>query len=65
MAVIDFNTPSAGPSGSAIFLHDNIGHPTQGCVSLPLGDLNQVLTWLDPSLHPVIVMGPDSLIRSF
>ncbi len=65
MAVIDFNTPATGAYGSGIFLHANIGSPTQGCVSLPLGDLDQVLDWLNPALHPVIVMGPDSVIRSF
>jgi L,D-peptidoglycan transpeptidase YkuD (ErfK/YbiS/YcfS/YnhG family) len=65
MAVIDFNTPPTGPLGSGIFLHDDIGYPTQGCISLPLGDLDQVLTWLNPALHPVIVMGPDAVIRSF
>ena len=65
MAVIDFNTPATGPIGSGIFLHANIGAPTQGCVSLPYGDLIQVLTWLNPALHPVVVMGPDSVIRSY
>jgi L,D-peptidoglycan transpeptidase YkuD (ErfK/YbiS/YcfS/YnhG family) len=65
MAVINFNTPPSGPSGSGIFLHDNIGYPTQGCVSLPLSDLDQVLDWLNPAQHPVIVMGPDSVVRSF
>ena len=34
-------------------------------VSLPLGDLDAVLRWLNPALHPVIVMGPDAVIRSF
>jgi L,D-peptidoglycan transpeptidase YkuD (ErfK/YbiS/YcfS/YnhG family) len=65
MAVIDYNTPPSGPLGSGIFLHANIGTPTQGCVSLPLPDLDAVLDWLKPTLHPVIVMGPDSVIRSF
>jgi len=65
MAVIDFNTPSTGPIGSGIFLHADLGVPTQGCVSLPYGDLVTVLKWLSPSLHPVVVMGPDSVIRSF
>jgi L,D-peptidoglycan transpeptidase YkuD (ErfK/YbiS/YcfS/YnhG family) len=65
MAVIDFNTPATGPIGSGIFLHANIGTPTQGCVSLPYGDLIQVLTWLNPAKHPVVVMGPDSVIRSY
>jgi len=65
MAVIDYNTPSTGPYGSGIFLHANIGQPTQGCVSLSLNNLDQVLDWLNPSLHPVIVMGPDAVIRDF
>ncbi len=65
MAVIDFNTPPTGPSGSGIFLHADTGAATQGCVSLPLSNLDAVLRWLDPALHPVIVMGPDVVIRSF
>ena len=65
MAVIDYNTPPAGPLGSGIFLHADTGAPTAGCVSLPLGDLDAVLDWLNPALHPVIVMGPDAVIRSF
>ena len=65
MAVINYNTPPAGPLGSGIFLHADTGSPTQGCVSLPLNDLDAVLDWLNPALHPVIVMGPDSVIRSF
>ena len=65
MAVIDYNMPPAGPLGSGIFLHADTGAPTAGCVSLPLGDLDAVLDWLNPALHPVMVMGPDSVIRSF
>ena len=65
MAVIDFNTPPTGPYGSGIFLHADVGQPTAGCVSLPLSDLVAVLDWLNPALHPVIVMGPDAVIRSF
>ena len=65
MAVIDFNTPPSGPSGSGIFLHADTGAPTQGCVSLTLSDLDAVLRWLDPALHPVIVMGPDAVIKDF
>ena len=65
MAVIDYNTPPTGPLGSGIFLHADTGSPTAGCVSLPLADLDAVLDWLNPALHPVIVMGPDSVVRSF
>ena len=65
LAGIDYNTPAAGSFGSAIFLHADTGAPTQGCVSLPLGDLDAVLRWLNPASHPVIVMGPDAVVRSF
>jgi len=65
MAVINYNTPPTGPLGSGIFLHADTGSPTAGCVSLPLNDLDAVLGWLNPALQPVIVMGPDSVIRSF
>ena len=65
MAVIDFNTPVTGPIGSGIFLHADLGVPTQGCVSLPYTDLVEVLRWLNPALHPVVVMGPDAVVRSF
>jgi L,D-peptidoglycan transpeptidase YkuD (ErfK/YbiS/YcfS/YnhG family) len=65
VAVVNFNTPPTGAFGSGIFLHADTGAPTTGCVSLPLADLDSVLTWLNPARHPVIVMGPDSVIRSF
>ena len=64
-AVIDYNTPAAGPFGSAIFLHADTGAPTQGCVSLSVPNLDAVLRWLNPAQRPVIVMGPDAVIRSF
>jgi L,D-peptidoglycan transpeptidase YkuD (ErfK/YbiS/YcfS/YnhG family) len=65
MAVIDFNTPPTGPYGSAIFLHADIGSPTDGCVSVELSALLPILQWLNPALDPVIVMGPDPVVRSF
>jgi L,D-peptidoglycan transpeptidase YkuD (ErfK/YbiS/YcfS/YnhG family) len=64
-AVINFNTPPAGPLGAGIFLHANVGQPTAGCVSLPLPDLVAVLRWLQPSMDPVVVMGPDSVVRNY
>ncbi|HVX20482.1 MAG TPA: L,D-transpeptidase family protein [Acidimicrobiales bacterium] len=65
MAVVDFNTPPTGPYGSGIFLHADIGRPTEGCVSLPLADLVGVLQWLRPGTAPAIVMGPDSVVRNY
>lgn len=56
-AVIDFNyrRPVYGRS-SGIFLHQQTGGPTAGCVSLRATDLVAVLRWMRPGVR--IVMGP-------
>jgi L,D-peptidoglycan transpeptidase YkuD (ErfK/YbiS/YcfS/YnhG family) len=55
---IDYNTNPVLPgAGSAFFLHVTEGHPTQGCVSVPSNSLVAILRWLDPTQHPVIVLG--------
>jgi L,D-peptidoglycan transpeptidase YkuD (ErfK/YbiS/YcfS/YnhG family) len=61
-AVIDFNyrRPVWG-RGSGIFLHQQTGGPTAGCVSLRQTDLVAVLRWLRPGTR--IVMGPASFVR--
>jgi len=66
LATVGYNVDPVVPGrGSAIFLHrhqyDSAGRsvPTSGCVSLSETDLLAVLRWLDPSLHPRILMGPD------
>lgn len=65
-AVVDYNTdPVVRGAGSAIFLHADMGHPTTGCVSIPLSDLDQFLRWLQPGEAPAIVMGPASEITRF
>jgi len=56
-AVIAYNTARKPGLGSAIFLHINIGMPTAGCVSLPVGELLEVLRWLNPAASPRIAMG--------
>jgi L,D-peptidoglycan transpeptidase YkuD (ErfK/YbiS/YcfS/YnhG family) len=49
LAVIEYNTRTAVPGrGSAIFLHDDRGHATNGCVSLPRVRLIHVLRLLRP-----------------
>ena len=52
---------NAGPIvagwGSGIFLHASTGGPTGGCVALPAGVLELVLSWLDPAQRPVIAIG--------
>jgi L,D-peptidoglycan transpeptidase YkuD (ErfK/YbiS/YcfS/YnhG family) len=56
-AVIGYNTARTPGLGSAIFLHVNIGMPTSGCVTLPMGELLDVLRWLNPAASPRIAMG--------
>jgi L,D-peptidoglycan transpeptidase YkuD (ErfK/YbiS/YcfS/YnhG family) len=57
-AVIRYNDdPVVAGRGSAIFLHDDTGDPTNGCVSLPPAELDLVLRWLDPAQRPQIVIG--------
>ena len=65
-AVIDYNTSPVVPgAGSGIFIHADLGAPTTGCVSVPLGELDELLRWLDPDDAPLVVMGPDSEIEKF
>jgi L,D-peptidoglycan transpeptidase YkuD (ErfK/YbiS/YcfS/YnhG family) len=55
-AVIAYNTARTPGLGSAIFLHLNIGMPTAGCVTLPPGELLEILRWLNPAASPEIAM---------
>lgn len=56
-AVIDYNPERTPGLGSAIFLHVSNGGPTAGCVSLPAGQVVDVLRWLDPAQSPRTVIG--------
>lgn len=62
-AVIDFNYrhPVYG-RGSGIFLHEQTGDATAGCVSLRQADLLWVLRWMRPGTR--ILIGPSSWLRS-
>jgi L,D-peptidoglycan transpeptidase YkuD (ErfK/YbiS/YcfS/YnhG family) len=65
-ALIDYNTSPVVPGrGSAVFLHDDVGGPTNGCVSLPAASLTALLRWLRPASRPLIVIGTDAEIRRF
>ncbi len=57
LAVIEYNARPAIPGrGSAIFLHDDTGHATNGCVSLPRADLLHTLRWLRPGARIAIAI---------
>jgi L,D-peptidoglycan transpeptidase YkuD (ErfK/YbiS/YcfS/YnhG family) len=62
-AIIDFNyrDPVFG-RGSGIFLHEQTGDATAGCVSLRQADLLEVLRWMRPGTR--ILIGPSSWLRS-
>jgi L,D-peptidoglycan transpeptidase YkuD (ErfK/YbiS/YcfS/YnhG family) len=65
-AVIDYNMAPTRPfGGSAVFLHDDVGGPTNGCVSLAAPSLTTLLRWLQPAASPLIVIGTDAEIRRF
>lgn len=58
-AVIEYNTDPIVPGhGSAIFLHvwKGDGLPTSGCVALSKEHVRQLLSWLDASHAPVIII---------
>jgi L,D-peptidoglycan transpeptidase YkuD (ErfK/YbiS/YcfS/YnhG family) len=66
LAVIEYNAdPTVPYAGSAIFVHADTGTATDGCVSLPLPDLDGLLRWLDPAASPTVVMAPASEIDDF
>jgi L,D-peptidoglycan transpeptidase YkuD (ErfK/YbiS/YcfS/YnhG family) len=65
-AVIAYNAGPIVPGrGSAIFLHADVGAPTNGCVSLPLPRLDAVLRALRPGDAPLVVIGTASSIRRY
>jgi L,D-peptidoglycan transpeptidase YkuD (ErfK/YbiS/YcfS/YnhG family) len=57
LAVVEFNMHPVVPGrGSGIFLHATTGGPTNGCISLPVAQLRQVLRWLRPEQSPRIAI---------
>jgi L,D-peptidoglycan transpeptidase YkuD (ErfK/YbiS/YcfS/YnhG family) len=56
-AVIEYNADPIVPGrGSAIFIHAGTGAPTNGCVSLPLAHLGELLRWLQPAAAPEVAV---------
>jgi L,D-peptidoglycan transpeptidase YkuD (ErfK/YbiS/YcfS/YnhG family) len=49
--------PMGASRGGGIWVHVDHGGPTHGCVALAKDDMRALLLALDPSKHPVIVMG--------
>ncbi len=51
-------TPSHVGRGSAVFLHASGKGSTAGCVSVSRANVVTLLKWMNPALHPRIVMSP-------
>jgi len=63
-AVLDYNAHPVVPGrGSAIFIHEEVGKATAGCVSLPAAELVRLLRWLRPEDAPLVVIGTRAEIR--
>ncbi|MFC8831469.1 hypothetical protein ACFT9I_39735 [Streptomyces sp. NPDC057137] len=59
---LDWTRPLGAAKGGGIWIHVDHGGPTQGCVSLPMGRLKELLRWLDPEKRPQVVMGDVSAL---
>ncbi len=46
-----------------MFLHEDTGSPTNGCISLPPAQLVRTLEWLQPRARPLIAIQTRSGIR--
>ncbi|WP_329459478.1 L,D-transpeptidase family protein [Streptomyces sp. NBC_01497] len=60
---LDWTRPLGAGRGGGIWLHVDHGGPTHGCVSLSERHMRDLLRTLDPSLHPVVVMGDARALR--
>lgn len=54
------DAPVVSGAGSATFFHVEVaaGHPTEGGVSMPRHALVEIIRWLDPNSHPIVVLVP-------
>ena len=58
--VVSHNSPARPGAGSCIFLHiwKDSRSATAGCTAMPERDLVNLLRWLDPAAHPILVQMP-------
>ncbi|MER5432537.1 L,D-transpeptidase family protein [Streptomyces sp. NPDC002588] len=54
---LDGTKPLGAGRGGGIWFHVDHGGPTHGCVSLSEAHMKELLRALDPTQHPVVVMG--------
>jgi L,D-peptidoglycan transpeptidase YkuD (ErfK/YbiS/YcfS/YnhG family) len=61
---IGYNLQHTPGKGSAIFMHITTGRATAGCVGVDKTTVVAALRWLNPTLHPVFVIGTKDWIAS-
>ncbi|MGQ4514370.1 L,D-transpeptidase family protein [Streptomyces sp. DW26H14] len=54
---LDKGRPWGDARGGGIWFHVDHGGPTHGCVAMSEDHIKALLRFLDPALHPVVVMG--------
>ncbi len=59
--VVDHNPKGIRGSGSCIFLHIK-EIPTAGCTVMTEAQMTEIIRWLDPSKHPILVQAPRDTI---
>lgn len=65
--VVDHNRDPVKPgAGSCIFIHPwgTPGVPSPGCTMLPYASVEQLVRWLDPTAHPLLVQLPQATFRT-
>ncbi len=63
--VVDHNPNKIPQAGSCIFMHIKKPNkiPTVGCTAMSQDEIKDILKWLDPSKHPLLIQAPKSEIR--
>jgi len=61
---VDHNPRKIPGAGSCIFIHIQkaSGAPTVGCTAMRENNLLQIMHWLDPAKHPLLIQAPRSAI---
>jgi L,D-peptidoglycan transpeptidase YkuD (ErfK/YbiS/YcfS/YnhG family) len=66
LLLVDYNVRDPKPgNGSCIFMHIWLGEgkATTGCTAMAAADLEEIVTWLKPEGHPVLVQLPLAVYR--
>ncbi|SFV64213.1 Gll0911 protein [hydrothermal vent metagenome] len=63
--VVDHNPNHIPKAGSCIFMHIKKPNkiPTVGCTAMSQSEIKEILKWLDPSKHPLLIQAPEDEIK--